>query len=328
MTLAPPIPAAGRQPQATQDRGLSLFAPCPLSGAGGIMRAVRPMGPGACGESDGSRGMAETRTTPNSPSTVDESWAHLPAEDLRRLAGEFGVDVEEEADRGRLVELIRARQRLIAELDRDALLDVVVWGRRPVRRSASREELVRQIVLIQRTNYDSLSTRGLAALARLRGIDVTGITGAHDFIDRLRKADGFFGRLRRKGKSAFAAWVAGALGGGSKDAEGGEYEFLPEDDAAKDPQRRSLQAAVEEHGIVGGIAQRLRGAADDYIKIKLDEIESRIDAKLDQIDKRLGEWRDREVANRLRILRITLVFTVLVAVVSLVYDYVKHRVTP
>ena len=86
-----------------------------------------------------------------------------------------------------------------------------------------------------------------------------------------------------------------------------------------------LRWSIEDHGVVGGIASRLRGAADDYIKIKLDEIELRIDGKLNQIDQRLAEWRDREVANRLKILRITLVFTVLVAILSLGYNYIKRQ---
>ncbi len=59
---------------------------------------------------------------------------------------------------------------------------------------------------------------------------------------------------------------------------------------------------------------------------KLDEIELRIDQKLNEIDQRLAEWRDREVANRLRILKITLGFTVVVAVLSLLYNYAKREV--
>jgi hypothetical protein len=63
--------------------------------------------------------------------------------------------------------------------------------------------------------------------------------------------------------------------------------------------------------------------ADDYVRQKLDEIEARIDKKLDEIDHRLGEWRDKEIANRLRIIKITLVASVVVAVLSLGYNYVR-----
>ena len=104
------------------------------------------------------------------------------------------------------------------------------------------------------------------------------------------------------------------------------YQFLPDEAEAQEGDgRKSLKRQIEDYGVVGGIASRLRGAADDYIKIKLDEIEQRIDDKLNDIDQRLAEWRDREVANRLRILRITLGFTVLVAIMSLGYNYFKNQ---
>ena len=75
----------------------------------------------------------------------------------------------------------------------------------------------------------------------------------------------------------------------------------------------------------GGIARTIRGVADDYVHEKLDEIERRIDAKLEQIDQRLEEWRDREVTNRIRLLRITLITAIVVAVISLGNDYAKSR---
>jgi hypothetical protein len=79
-------------------------------------------------------------------------------------------------------------------------------------------------------------------------------------------------------------------------------------------------------------AERLRGAADSYIAAKLDEIEARVDAKLDHVEaridakiielhKQLRQIRDRELRHRLRLLKITLIFTVLVAILSLVYKW-------
>jgi len=38
----------------------------------------------------------------------------------------------------------------------------------------------------------------------------------------------------------------------------------------------------------------------------------------------LAEWRDKEIANRIRILKITLWASVIVAVVSLIYAYVME----
>lgn len=85
-------------------------------------------------------------------------------------------------------------------------------------------------------------------------------------------------------------------------------------------------------GMLHGVAERLRGAADSYIAAKLDEIEARVDSKLDNIEERidekiarlntqLAELRDQELKHRLRILKITLVFTVIVAAISLGYRW-------
>ena len=82
--------------------------------------------------------------------------------------------------------------------------------------------------------------------------------------------------------------------------------------------------------------ERLRGAADNYIAAKLDEIEARVDAKLDHLEVRideklrevhdqLRELRDHELRHRLRLLKLTLVFTVLVAILSLVYKWLVQQ---
>lgn len=111
--------------------------------------------------------------------------------------------------------------------------------------------------------------------------------------------------------------------GDTGDADEGSYRFLPESPAAG-----TLRDHIAEQGVVGGIAHRLRSVADDYVREKLDEIENRIDHKLDEIDARLAEWRDKEIANRLRILKITLVVSVLVALLSLGYNVVTHLDEP
>ena len=53
-----------------------------------------------------------------------------------------------------------------------------------------------------------------------------------------------------------------------------------------------------------------------------------IDRKLDEIDRRLAEWRDKEIANRIRILKITLWASVIVGVFSLIYSYVTVVLFP
>jgi len=263
---------------------------------------------------------------PTSEAAADRPAAlsALPPDELRRYAAGLGIELAPGAPIEDVARRVRERQELLIELDRDAMLDVIIWERRPVRKSASKEELAKEIACIQQTNYDSLSTRGLVALARLRDLPASASDNAHDIIDRLRKNDGFWTTVRRKRRALVGSLLTKLFEKPQTEA-GGEYHFLPDDDADNSADRRSLKQEVVERGLVGGIAQKLRGAADDYIRIKLDEIETRIDAKLEEIDKRLGDWRDREVANRLKILRLTLIFTVLVAVLSLGYNFVKSR---
>jgi hypothetical protein len=93
-------------------------------------------------------------------------------------------------------------------------------------------------------------------------------------------------------------------------------------------------SAYQRVHVLHDVAQKLRGAADKYITVKLDEIEARVDAKLDHIEERidhkivevheqLREMRDRELRHRLRLLKITLIFTVLVALLSLGYKWLQ-----
>jgi hypothetical protein len=82
------------------------------------------------------------------------------------------------------------------------------------------------------------------------------------------------------------------------------------------------------------VTEKLRGAADNYITVKLDEIEARVDLKLDEIERRIDEkitslhrqvreMRDQELRHRLRLLKITLIFTVIVALLSLGYKWLS-----
>lgn len=244
---------------------------------------------------------------------------------LLDYAVELGVSLEPGMPAPEMARRIRQRQELLLEMDREALLDIVVWARRPVRKSASKEHLAREIAQVACTDYDRLSARGLAALARLRGLAPA--ERPERIAQQLLKQDGVWKRFAVRRRALLGSLISRVLEGSSpEDAQ--EYRFLPEEAGGVEAARPSLRDHVEQHGVVGGIAHRIRGAADDYIRVKLDEIERRIDAKLEQIDDRLAEWRDREIANRLKILRMTLAFTVLVAVLSLGYNYFKHRMAP
>lgn len=250
------------------------------------------------------------------------SLSDLPPDQLHRYGRNLGLELESGIPAPEMVRLIRKRQELLIELDRDALLDIIVWSRRPLRQSAGKEEMAREIARIQRVDYHRLPHRGIVALAKLRGVSVSTTNSTEEIASRLKRYDGLWKRLAAKRRAWFGSMLTHLIEG--KRDEPSDYRFLPEDGAASaELSRRNLKSQVQEHGIVGGIAERLRGAADDYIRVKLDEIEARIDEKLDQIDNRLAEWRDREVANRLKILRITLIFTVLVALLSLGYNWIK-----
>lgn len=112
-----------------------------------------------------------------------------------------------------------------------------------------------------------------------------------------------------------------------------ELEKQKNADAADPDLPAKSEASEKKLGMLHGVAERLRGAADTYIAAKLDEIEARVDAKLDHIEERidakieelneqLAELRDQELTHRLRILKITLIFTVIVAAISLGYRWV------
>lgn len=250
--------------------------------------------------------------------------AELPRDELDHLAEEFGLDPTRYKTRQALVHALHDRRQLIASMDRDAMLDVVRWGRRPVTASASKEQIAREIARIRSMRFAGLSQPGLVVLARLRGLEAFDQDPVPTLVRRLKKKEGIFARLNRKRRAMLGSMIARMIG----EETPGSYQFLP-----GDPQSPStsgpapaptLRDDIEESGLFGGISNRIKKSADSYLNQKLDEIEARIDRKLDEIDRRLAEWRDKEVANRIKILKITLWASVIVAVVSLIYSYVME----
>lgn len=252
---------------------------------------------------------------PDNHASIDE----LPMDELIHYGRQLGLSADEKGDRSELVGRVRARQELLRLLERQALLDIVIWARRPVRESASKEQLVKEIAGVGKMDFEGLSDEGVAALAKLRGVPVFVSDSREQIEARMRDSEPFWDRVRRRRRSLMGSLVSKMV---HEDHTQGseEYQFLPEDKAGS-----SLKQRIADEGLVGGIARKIRGAADDYVREKLDEIEARIDRKLDEIDSRLAEWRDREIANRLRIIKITLAASVLVAVLSLAYEFLKHR---
>jgi hypothetical protein len=181
--------------------------------------------------------------------------------------------------------------------------------------------------------FAGLSQRGLVVLARMRSIPCGEGDAVPLLIRRLKRQEGMFSKLNRKRRAMLGSLVSRIVG---DDATGADYQFLPGDPAgphgaghtgtatvAPAPPSSSIKEDIEESGLFGGITSRIKKSADAYVNQKLDEIEARIDRKLDEIDRRLAEWRDKEIANRIRILKITLWASVIVAAVSLIYAYVK-----
>jgi hypothetical protein len=239
--------------------------------------------------------------------------ADLPQEELHRWAEEFGLDTTRYPQRTELAAALEERRRLIASMDREAMLDVITWGRRSVGPDAAREQIAREIAAIQLMNFKGLSQRGLLVLCRMRGVKASELDDARILVHRLKKQEGFFEKFSRK-KRAFLGKLVSDLVGENQAPAPTHPDF---------PTEPSIRRDIEESGLLGGITSRIKKTADQYLNQKLDEIESRIDRKLDEIDHRLSEWRDKEIANRIKILKITLWASVIVGIVSLIYAWIK-----
>ncbi len=260
------------------------------------------------------------------------STQRLPRDELNTLAEDYGLDATRYDTRAEVVLALAERKKLIETLDRDAMLEVVRWGRRPVSPTITREQLALEIARIRRMKFDGLSPAGLLVLARLRGVACNDDDSLETLIHKLRKREGLFSRLNR-GRRSFIGSLAAKIVGEDEEDEPYRYLAPAEDPNARAPAAKPvslppprLREQIEERGLFGGLADRVRRSADTYVNAKLDEIEARIDRKLDEIDKRLAEWRDKEIANRVRILKITLWASVIVSIISLVYAYVTRQV--
>ncbi len=260
--------------------------------------------------------------------TPSRQLSDLPHAELKALAEEYGLEAGDYKTRQALVSAVHERRQLIASMSCEAMLEVIKWGRRPVFANAGNEQLAMEIVRIRTMRFEGLSQRGLLVLARLRGVMVVEGDDVPRLVKRLKKQEGLLSRLNRKRRSFIGGLVSNMLG----ESESGEYRFLEEDSPADQPGQApaasagrpaSIKEEIEDAGLIGGITSRLKRSADQYLNQKLDEIESRIDRKLDEIDRRLADWRDKEIANRLRILKITLWVSVIVAAGALLYSYIR-----
>lgn len=267
------------------------------------------------------------------PTTLpNRQLSEVPLDELENLAEEFGLSPKDYKTRQQLVAAMHERRQMIASFGREALLDVIRWGRRPVMQNATKEQMAQEIVRIKSMRFAGLSQQGLFVLAKLRGVQCSPADEVPALVKRLKKSEGFFTRLNRKRRALLGSIVSNMIG---ENPPTTEYQFLPPtpgdgsvagagstSGGAAHGRSATIKEDIEEAGLFGGIAGRIKKSADQYLNQKLDEIEQRIDRKLDEIDRRLGDWRDKEIASRIKILKITLWASVIVGAFSLIYAYI------
>ena len=186
--------------------------------------------------------------------------SELPKDELSHLAEEFGLDPAAYLELADLVSAIHDRRQLIAALDRDAMLYVVRWGRRPVTANATREQIAQEIARIRSMRFAGLSQRGLVVLARMRGLGADESEPMPLIVKRLRRKEGLFQKFNRKRRAVIGSLVSSMVGHADSSAD---YKFLP--DQSSNPsvapaRTSSLKEDIEEAGLIGGITARLKKA--------------------------------------------------------------------
>lgn len=195
---------------------------------------------------------------------------------------------------------------------RGALLDLAEWAQVDVAGDEPDGVIVARVLAADAKPLETLSLRGLRLLAALSGLRRVEHDSRRTLLRRIRRARGWRASLRTHRRRIMGS-VLSRLLHGETDEPRAQDELRAN--------RERVKQRIQDAGVVGGLTGELRGAADTYIADKLDEIELRINRKLDEIDLRLRAWRDREVAVRLKLLKMTLVVSILVALISLGYDY-------
>jgi hypothetical protein len=242
-----------------------------------------------------------------------------PQEELEIIAEDLGLKTRRYKTRQLLISAIHGRRQLIAGMNREAMVDVLRWANRPPPPGTSKEGLAHEIVSLRTMRFEGLTQRGLVVLSALRGLEVKGDEAIPLLVRRLKRQETLFSKINRKRRTLLGAVVSNFVGSGPAAAS---RPGAPADTTAEG-RSLSIKHEIEEAGLFGGLAGRIKKSADGYVNQKLDEIEARIDRKLDEIDRRLAEWRDKEIANRILILKITLWASVIVGLFSLIYSYVQ-----
>lgn len=261
---------------------------------------------------------------PEKSRSPHQQLGDLAQEELEAFAEEFGLNPRKYRDKAGLIQAIHERRQVIASLDRSAMLEVIDWAGRQVHPDITQEQLAMEIAQIRSMRFSGLSEKGLVVLCLLRGCRITGRESREELINHLKRQEGLFAKIKRKTRRWLGKRVERMIGDPTQAPPPPSQEPVNKPThPASGTYPQKLREEVEDSGFFGGIANRVKRQADSYVNQKLDEIEARIDRKLDEIDRRLAEWRDKEIANRIRILKITLWASVFVAAVSLIYSYIQ-----
>src|SRR5439155_7144962 len=143
--------------------------------------------------------------------------SELPKDELEHLAEEFGLDPRDFRTRQHLVTALHERRQAIAAMDREAMLDVIKWGRRPVTYNANKEQIAQEITRIRSMKFAGLSHRGLVVLARMRGLQATSDDPIPVLIKRLKKQEGWFSKINRKRRAMLGSIVSSMIGDDATD---------------------------------------------------------------------------------------------------------------
>jgi hypothetical protein len=256
---------------------------------------------------------------------MSDDYAEWSADQLRSEAASLGADVRSARSRQDLIALLDRQQHLVLTLREPVLESILAWANTPVPTASPgqgladrKDALARAVVSLKTMRFDGLDLEQLQSLAVLRGIPLKGNEPEPVLLDFLYEREGLLDKLNRKRRGFLGKLAEKVLGVAPPSTPS-----TSSTSSTPPPLRRE----VEEQGLVAGIRQQIRREADAYISEKLDEIEARIDRKLDEIDSRLADWRDKEIANRIRIIKITLWATLVISLLSLLYIYLKGFLT-
>lgn len=252
-----------------------------------------------------------------------EAWSEAA---LRAEAESLGADVADATRHADLIAALRRQRKAIRALAEADLRAVLTWAGLPLPQvspsdglAERKERLARAVARVKTMRFGGLSHEGLRALAVCRGVPVRGDEPVTVLVNYLKARESLREKFARKRRSLMGMLAEKVIGLTS----GTPSPSAPNPSAPERPLRHD----IEDQGLLAGLAGRLRQSADQYVQEKLDEIEARIDRKLDEIDRRLSDWRDREIANRIRIIKITLWASVVISALSLLYLYIKTHLS-